>query len=125
MLALTIRQPRAWAIVAGLKTVENRGWKTAVRGRIFVHAGRLDQPDALDSFAGICERLNIIPPSIETLPARAIIGSVDIVDCVPVETIRDPWATGPWCFILRDSRSRQPTPERRLPRFWRAKVDLN
>lgn len=40
MLALTVRQPWADAIVRGDKTVENRTWTTAVRGRIAIHAGR-------------------------------------------------------------------------------------
>ena len=37
--ALTIKQPWAWAIVAGHKDVENRSWSTPYRGWIVVHAG--------------------------------------------------------------------------------------
>ena len=40
MKALSIRQPWAWLICSGIKDVENRGWPTAVRGRVYVHAGR-------------------------------------------------------------------------------------
>ncbi len=37
--ALSIRQPWAWLIAAGIKDVENRSWPTTKRGRIYVHAG--------------------------------------------------------------------------------------
>jgi hypothetical protein len=36
---LTIRNPWAWAIVHGGKPVENRGWRTAYRGPLLIHAG--------------------------------------------------------------------------------------
>ena len=42
--ALTVRQPYAWAIAEGFKPVENRGWRTAYRGLLAVHAGsRFDE----------------------------------------------------------------------------------
>lgn len=37
---LSIRQPWAWLIVAGLKDIENRTWKTDYRGRLLIHAGK-------------------------------------------------------------------------------------
>jgi hypothetical protein len=124
MLALTVRQPWAWAIMAGWKRVENRSWRTAVRGRIYVHAGRLDDAPGLDSFRGICEPLHVAPPPFETLPTRAIIGSVEIVDCVPFETISDPWASGPWCFVLRDPHPCRTILARGYSRFWEAKCHI-
>jgi hypothetical protein len=118
VLALTVRQPWAWAIIAGFKSVENRRWKTAVRGRILVHAGRLDEPDALDSFLSICEGSQTTPPPFQFLPTRTIIGSVEIVDCLPFERVNDPWATGPWCFVLRCPRPCGAIPACGFPRFW-------
>jgi hypothetical protein len=38
-MALTIRQPWAWAIAAAGKDVENRSWHTGYRGPLAVHAG--------------------------------------------------------------------------------------
>ncbi|QDT02214.1 ASCH domain protein [Rubripirellula lacrimiformis] len=35
---LSVRQPWAWGICAGIKTVENRTWTTQHRGRIAIHA---------------------------------------------------------------------------------------
>ena len=37
--ALTIRQPWAWAIAAGFKKVENRGWLPSYRGLVAIHSG--------------------------------------------------------------------------------------
>jgi hypothetical protein len=39
MRALTVRQPWAWAIAQGIKTVENRTWTTKYRGLLAIHAG--------------------------------------------------------------------------------------
>lgn len=39
MKMLTIRQPWAWAIAAGYKTIENRTWTTSHRGELGIHAG--------------------------------------------------------------------------------------
>lgn len=38
MKALTIRQPYAWAIAAGMKPVENRTWNTYHEGPLAIHA---------------------------------------------------------------------------------------
>jgi hypothetical protein len=43
--ALTLHAPWAWAVVHGVKTVENREWPTRHRGPIFVHAGRSFESD--------------------------------------------------------------------------------
>jgi hypothetical protein len=39
MRALTVRNPYAWAIATGAKTVENRSRRTSHRGDIAIHAG--------------------------------------------------------------------------------------
>jgi hypothetical protein len=85
--ALSVKQPWALLIVAGYKNVENRSWPTKFRGRIYIHAStskgdmgpeiadwilrRLDK-DKADAFSGMMRR-----PVF-----GAIIGEVDIVDCV-------------------------------------------
>lgn len=96
MKAFTVYQPYAFAIAAGLKHYETRPRRTNIRGRVAVHAGKRDAWRT-----GILE--NGIMPQIEKLlsevqgtvnrPARleygAVIGTVEIVDCVPVEEIVD------------------------------------
>jgi hypothetical protein len=48
MKAFTVYQPYAHAIVAGVKHYETRPRRTHIRGRVAVHAGRLDEvPETL------------------------------------------------------------------------------
>lgn len=95
MKALTIKQPWASLIVEGIKDIENRTWKTKYRGRIYIHASQKPVP-----FNGMSNGINftldqkreifkIHPTSEGRYPdimskyiTSAIIGEVDIVDCV-------------------------------------------
>ena len=43
---LTVHQPYAWALAAGVKTTEDRAWTTSYRGKVFIHAGLTTDPDA-------------------------------------------------------------------------------
>lgn len=85
MKAITIKQPLASLIIEGIKDVENRTWKTNFRGRVLVHAAA-KQIDSKDLFS--IEKANEIPSDLLediedcNLPTGAIIGSVEIVDCV-------------------------------------------
>src|SRR5437016_12260484 len=48
VFALSIKQPWAALVVAGLKTIEIRRWPTARRGRILIHAAAVpdERPEA-------------------------------------------------------------------------------
>lgn len=91
MKALSIKQPWASLIAHGIKDVENRTWKTNFRGRIYIHSTKdviywknalsLNQIDQVrienyELLAGIVRR------NLKVIPTSAIIGEVDIVDCV-------------------------------------------
>ena len=88
MKTLSIRQPWASLIANGIKNIENRSWKTNYRGRIYIHVSASKFKGITNLFTS--EQLNIIQrnhqekgfPLINTLPYSAIIGEVDIVDCV-------------------------------------------
>ena len=96
MKAITIRQPWAWAIFNAGKNIENRTWETNFRGTICIHAGKtlakkayeegcleiesLLSPSKLSRF--IIKKVSIEFPSYDEMPRGAIIGAVDIVDCV-------------------------------------------
>jgi hypothetical protein len=71
--ALSVRQPWAELIIAGRKTYEIRTWRTSLRGRIWIHAART------------VERPHVVTAGLTgvDLPTGAVIGSVEIVDCVP------------------------------------------
>lgn len=98
MKALSIKQPWASLIAHGIKDIENRTWKTNFRGRIYIHASgkwhsRSNSNDVRDLLTS--EQIKKIPHSLqadfidrgiivkdESIPLSAIIGEVDIVDCV-------------------------------------------
>ncbi|MGE4301967.1 MAG: ASCH domain-containing protein [Victivallaceae bacterium] len=44
---LSVRQPWAWLLVSGIKTVENRSWKTDYPGELYIHAGKTFDDSAL------------------------------------------------------------------------------
>jgi hypothetical protein len=78
---LSVRQPDAWAIIAGFKDIENRWWPTNIRGRIFIHAGK--NKTQLQEGMEYLQRKGVKRlPREEDLTFGAIIGSVEIVACV-------------------------------------------
>ncbi len=98
MKALTIHQPWAWALIHSNRRVENRTRQTSYRGKLLIHASkrvrRASYPWA--------------PPE-EQLERGAIIGVVDLIDCVRVEDLpRDAWSVGPWCWIVRNPQPIDP-----------------
>ena len=101
-LALSIRQPWAWAIVHGGKRIENRSWRTSYRGPILIHAAAaLPMRECREALAAIAE---IEPALVDRWPGIAeverggIIGRAELVDCVAAST--SPWFCGPWGFVL-------------------------
>lgn len=91
-VALTIKQPWAWLIVAGHKDIENRNWPTKFRGRFIIHASRHWSP----SGARFARKLGIELP--DDLPRGGIIGSAELVDCVTEH--ESPWFEGRYGFVL-------------------------
>ena len=88
MKAITVYQPYAYAIIAGLKQYETRPRKTHIRGRVAVHAGRLDEVRATKHLSGNDFWAIMAEIGGKTdLPRGAVLGTVEIVDCVPVEEI--------------------------------------
>ena len=89
MKAFTVYQPYAAAIVSGLKSYETRPRRTHIRGRVAVHAGArqsyIERRIPLDLFRA----QGVTFPQTDALTYGAVIGTVEIVDCVPVEAIRD------------------------------------
>ena len=83
MKTLTIYQPFAEAIVDGLKHYETRPRRTSIRGRVAIHAGK--KRISFDPFEG----QGVTLPAPDPLHYGAVIGTVEIVDCVPVEAVKD------------------------------------
>ncbi|MBF7090472.1 ASCH domain-containing protein [Flavobacterium sp. ALJ2] len=81
MKALSIKQPWASLIAHGIKEIENRTWKTHFRGRIYIHAsGTPAKGISLSSLS--IDQFNSIPNIEAKITYSAIIGEVDIIDCV-------------------------------------------
>jgi hypothetical protein len=82
MKALSIQNPWAHLIAKGIKDIENRTWSTKYRGRIYIHASA-KQADFVFTFDQ-CDALtaaNYNKPE-PIMAFSAIVGEVDIVDCV-------------------------------------------
>lgn len=101
MRALSVRQPWAWCIVEGHKDVENRSWKTGVRGRVLIHAGWVFDDEG---YAGLPARFpGLRLPRPQEFLRGGIVGSVEIADCVTASS--SPWFTGPFGFVLENART--------------------
>jgi len=126
MKALSIKQPWAWLICAGMpltekvdlgkgmltvklsgkvviKDIENRSWSIPswfkLPQRIYVHAPKKRDEEAMKwlfnkGFAGMM----VLALYTVGVPTGAIIGEVDIVDCVTASD--SPWFVGPYGFVL-------------------------
>jgi hypothetical protein len=100
MKAVSIHQPWAWAILCAGKDVENRTWRTHHRGPLLIHAAlsrrSYDQQDAArwPALYGVELR------GWGELTTGAILGVVDVVDCVPVGSGGDlgERGTSPWAL---------------------------
>ena len=73
--ALSLKQPWAALLVAGLKTIEIRRWSTAYRGPVLIHAARIDD-DRPEGWA-------LLTPEFYPLSQRrqGILGEANLFDC--------------------------------------------
>jgi hypothetical protein len=138
MKVLSVRQPWAWAIIHGGKDVENRVWETKHRGPLAIHAGkkfdftREDWNNALSGAYGetywkMAGGFNQSRPFPGDHPKGAIIGIVDIVDCIPDSACDNPWkAEGDnfWCWIVENPRPVEPLPMKGQLGLWTIPDDL-
>lgn len=86
MKALSIKQPWASLIAHGIKDIENRTWKTNFRGKIYIHAsGQFAFDPKKMSGLNPIQMKSINDKDIHEeweFLRSAIIGEVEIVDCV-------------------------------------------
>ncbi len=112
-LALSVRQPSAWAIIHGGKDIENRteGSVRAGRmttGRICIHAAiGLKASEYEWSIFKMAKTNTKVPPP-DHLIRRAIIGTVEVVDFVTQSD--SPWYGGKVGLVLRDPVAIAPIP---------------
>lgn len=129
MKALSIKQPWAWLICAGYKNIENRNWKIGRKSqhgpyssyhqanftielpcRIYIHTGKGKDIDALNTilncqwswFSHDAEHDIFVMEHDDKWWLGAIIGEVDIIDCVTKSN--SPWFVGKYGFILTNPK---------------------
>lgn len=106
-IALSVRQPWAWAIIHAGKDIENRSWQAVNRGldrrgRVAIHAAKGMTRDEYDHAAEFMASRGVTCPPARDLARGGIIGSVEVVDVVTDST--SPWFFGPRGLVLRDPR---------------------
>jgi hypothetical protein len=123
MKALTIKQPWAWAIMSAGKDIENRNWFTNVRGTIAVHSSKKLDVAEVESYkyTVLGNEFFDYPQEVnclwEDLICGAILGTVEIVDCV--KGFNSPWFFGDYGFVLKNSkRLAEPIPFKGALGFW-------
>src|ERR1043165_2528646 len=120
MKAITILQPWASLIVFGQKQIETRGWQTKRAGRLLIHAGKTFSPFAqelctTEPFRSCLHVHGIKSPSDLAPMLGKIIGVVEVVDCIPTESLEESlsererafgdYRPGCWGWLLKN-----PTP---------------
>lgn len=132
MLALTIHQPWAWAIVHDKKRIENREWEPPrqVIGRyIAIHAGGVPRTKKAHAELGNVAR-QIGAPTTDELVFGAVVGIARVVRVIHAEPRpQSPhflWWVGPLAWEL-DNVFALPTPLRckGQPKLWELPSDLH
>ena len=104
MKAITLHPLWAWLIIHGPKRVENRSWPILHRGPLAIHAGKNRSLEAEDLAWLDAQGIRVEPP--DPMPTQQVLGIVEVVDCRPMgpDLRGDPFASGPWCWILAHPR---------------------
>ena len=103
-IALSVRQPWAWAIIHAGKDIENRSWQAVnhglrQRGRICIHAAKGMTRDEYDEAREFIDGLGYCTPAAHALLRGGVIGSVEVVDVVSKSD--SPWFFGPRGLVLQ------------------------
>lgn len=102
--AISVRQPWADFIIAGIKPVENRSRPTKFRGTILIHASKTIAFGADEVTPAEWKKLikaGLAESNDEYIvPVGSIIGMVDIVDCVTSH--KSEYFGGPYGWVLKN-----------------------
>lgn len=112
-LALSVRQPWAWAIVAGYKEIENRSHGSIAAGRmdcrrIAIHAAVGLKQDEFKWGHWRLHRHGVRCPHPSELVRGAIIGTVDVIDIVSES--QSEWFGGAMGLVLENAETCPPIP---------------
>ena len=104
-LCLSVRQPWAWLLMEGIKDVENRSWSTDYRGTVHLHASKTETGYEYKKAQNLIKvkQLEVTLPPLEQLEVGGVIGTIDIIDCVPRHP--SPWyIEGNYAFVMANPR---------------------
>lgn len=112
-VALSVRQPWAWAIVSGHKDVENRSTVAVTKGEmrpraIAIHAAKGMTQEEYEVAADFMQTLGIVCPRPDQLVRGAVIGGATVTAVVTASP--SPWFFGPRGLLLRDAFQVDPIP---------------
>lgn len=133
MRALSLHQPWAQAVVLDEKSIETRSWQTSYRGPLAIHATKsMRHAQASDDQL---ERPSLVA-EFTPIPLGALVGSVYLYDCLPVEEVRDDlsgtefrwgdYSDGRFAWLLHRARVLpRPIPCRGALGLWRLSDELS
>lgn len=112
-IAISVRQPWAWAIIHGGKDIENRSlgaveWMRPLKGRRAIHASKGMTEREYDDAREFMASIGVSCPAAADLLRGCIIGTVEVVDAVKESDSR--WFFGPRGLVLRDQKPCHPIP---------------
>lgn len=100
MKTLSTKQPWAYLICSGIKDIENRSWKTNYRGKVLIHTSALRAHWQLTA-EQFFNTPNNLYKELKNTCTSAIIGSVDIIDCI--QDHQSVWAEkGQYHWVLKN-----------------------
>nr|XP_040580696.1 LOW QUALITY PROTEIN: activating signal cointegrator 1-like [Lepeophtheirus salmonis] len=105
-MCLTMHQPWASYLVAGIKVDEGRSWYSHHRGRLWIHAAaKVAEPKEIQALQEFYKSM-YKNPDLKfpvDLPTSCLLGSVDILDVLPQEDYREQFPNGesmsPFVFV--------------------------
>lgn len=142
-LALTIRQPYAWAIVSGHKKVENRTWippRAFVGEWLLIHAGKTIDVQAVGEVREHMRTIDMLINPDADLVTGAVVGAARYVGTAtedpglrvpgvevenPEEHLSSHWYSGPFGWVLEGAvKFKQPVPARGMQKLWAPGEDV-
>lgn len=126
LLAISVRQPMAWAIIHAGKDIENRsqdGTFRRHRGPVAIHASGHTPIGEFESYEDTINRISHRAVPRAELAYGCIIGLVDLVDIVTDSP--SPWFFGPFGLVLANPRPLlQPIMARGQLGLWPVPLDV-
>lgn len=98
---LSLTQPYASLVMIGAKRIETRSWRTSYRGILGIHAAKGFPKWAREICTQEPFKRTLIAAgfrSIADLPLGCLLGTVQLVDCVPVEYVRPTISSEEYAF---------------------------